>query len=41
MISVHEGYASWYGYIGEKRKVEGKSMRQRGDNDESCRVEEG
>jgi hypothetical protein len=30
-----------YGYVGENRKVEGESMRQQGDNDESCRVREG
>ena len=43
MISVHEGYASEYSGtdIGEKRKVEGESIRQRGDSDESCKVAEG
>jgi len=37
MISVHEKYASEYSGtdISARREVEGESIRQRGDNDES------
>jgi hypothetical protein len=39
MISVHEKYASEYSGtdISARREVEGESIRQRGDNDESCK----